>query len=306
VVNFLQRDKSYYRVFPLYYEHAQDSYLIYHNIYSLGGYVSNPLQRYQDLIGAGKSVMFTPPNLVKYRNMLDILNAKYVIDVWIPEDLSKYNKETQKRIENFKSNFERKWNINWEDAHKGLELVYKDRYGHAVYENKTALPRAWIAHNFKVLSKEEVLTQLKSPDFNPETTVLLEEEPPKLSGTFPLLRKSEKPKIIEYTPNKIVCETNLKEPGFLVLSENWHPDWRAYIGSRQKGKRAKVYIADYTLRAVALNKGRHKIEFVYKSRPFEIGAIISFLSFLFLLGTIGFWFISRKRIHSKSGATTFE
>jgi len=303
VVNFLKGDRGIYRVFPLYYEHTTDSYLMLHSIQSVGGYVANPYYRYQDLIGAGTSVMFTPPNLVKYRNILDILNAKYVIDVWLPKDLSKYSKETQKKIENFKSDFKRKWGINWEDAHKGLGLVYKDRYGHALYENKTVLPRAWIVHNFKVLSKEKVLEELKSPDFEPGATVLIEEKPSiRREKREERKENFEEVKIIEYTPNKIVCNAKVEEPGFLVLSENWYPDWKAYVD----GKETKVYIADYILRSVELNKGEHKIEFVYKSRLFEMGALISFFSFLFLLGTIGFWFVSRKHIHSKSGATTFK
>ncbi len=291
VANFLKRDKSHYRVFPLYYEHAQDSYLIYYNIYSLGGYVPNPLQRYQDLIGAGTSVMFTPPNLVKYRNILDILNAKYVIDVWIPEDLSQYDEKTQKKIENFKINFERRWNINWEDAHKGLELAYKDRYGHAVYKNNTAFSRAWIAHEFEVLPKEQVIEELKKTDFNPRTTVLLEEKPGlEIRNPKSEIRNHEGVRIVEYTANKIICEAILTSPGFLVLSENWHPDWKAYVD----GKETKIYIADYTLRSVYLDKGKHTVEFVYKSRPFEMGAVISFLSFLLLLGTIVFWVKSQK------------
>ncbi len=308
VVNFLKQDKGFYRVFPFQYQHAQDSYLMYHNISSVGGYVPNPIQKYQDLIGAGTSVMFNAPNLVRYRNILDILNVKYVISVWIPEELSQYDERTQKEIENFKLNFLRRWGISWQDAHSRLRLVFRDRKGQGVYENETALPKAWVVHNFKVVPEEKVLEELKNPDFDPRATVILEETVEvrrQKTEDIPMYREEEV-RIVEYTPNKIIIEVKLTSPGFLVLSENWHPDWKAYIdtcpphsygrrgkqkavGSKQKGKRVKVYIANYTLRAVQLDKGKHTVEFVYDSPYFKAGATVSFLSFLFLLGIIGFW-----------------
>ncbi len=292
IVNFLKNDETLYRVFPFNYEHTTDSYLMLHNVQSVGGYVSNPYHRYQDLIGAGTSVMFTPPNLVKYRSILDILNVKYVIDVWIPEDLSQYDEETQKKIENFKSNFERRWNINWQDAHTGLELVYTDRYGHAVYENKTALPRAWIVHNFKVLPEEQILEELKSPEFDPGTTVILEEEPyPKIWNLESGIWNPEVVNITKYTPNEIVCEAILASPGFLVLSENWHPNWKVFVD----GKKEKIYIADYTLRAVYLPEGRHTVKFVYISKAFRIGSTISILFLIFFVGVVVWAGISKHR-----------
>ncbi|MCK4308333.1 YfhO family protein, partial [candidate division WOR-3 bacterium] len=284
-------DRELYRVFPLNYEHSQDGYLSLYNIQSLGGYVSNPGDRYQKLIGAGESVMFTPLNLIRHRNMLDILNAKYVISMWIPEDLSKYPPNTQQAIKSFKDNFLRKWGISWEEAHKGLKLVYRSNRGYGIYENETALPRAWIVHSFKVLSREEILEELKNPTFHPDTTVLLEEQPLRVSSSELRVKSSEEVKIREYTPNRIVCNVILETPGFLVFSDNWHPDWKVYVD----GKREKLYVADYTLRAVQLDKGEHQVEFKYDSLYFKLGAIISSLAFLFFLGTIGFWFKFYRR-----------
>ena len=275
-----------YRVFPLHYEHSQDGYLSLYDIQSLGGYVSNPGDRYQKFIGAGESVMFTPSNLIRYRNMLNILNTKYVISAWIPEDLSKYPPDAQQQIKNFKDSFFRSWGISWETAHKGLKLAYRSTRGHGIYENETALPRAWIVQNFKVLSREEVLQELKAPDFHPETIVLLEEMATITNYQLPITNYQDEIVIKEYTPNKIVCDVTLSAPGFLVLSENWHPAWKVWID----GKRGKCYVADYTLRAVELDKGPHRVEFKYSSLYFNLGAGLSFLSFLFFLGTIGFWF----------------
>ncbi len=289
VVSFLKRDQTIYRVFPLHYEHTTDSYLSLHGIQSVGGYVSNPYHRYQDLIGAGKSVMFNAPNLVKYRKFLDILNVKYIIGLWLPEDLSGYDEETQKAIKNFKRGFLRKWGVSWEDAHKGLKLVYNDRRGQAVYENETVLPRAWIASDYEVLAKDKVLNRMKESNFNPRLTVILEQDP-----RVPHLETLENPgkvKIDTYSPNKIICVVELSSPGWLVLSENWHPAWKAWVD----GERTKVYLADYVLRAVRLEKGRHTVKLVFDPGAFKIGSRISFSFLLFLVSCVIYWERIRRK-----------
>jgi hypothetical protein len=92
VVRFINKDRSVFRVFPTpWYDHATDLYLLYHNIQSAGGYIPNPLRRYQEFIGAGTSVMFNPLNLIQYPKFLDMLNIKYIIAPNLPEDISKYD-----------------------------------------------------------------------------------------------------------------------------------------------------------------------------------------------------------------------
>lgn len=283
------------RIFPLIYEHSTDAYLSIHNIQSVGGYVSNPGKRYQELIGAGEQVMFVPPNLVRYKNLLNILNVKYIASVWLPEDLSKYPEETKQMIDNFRLGFFRQWGIEFEAFHKGFTPIYKTQDGRALYSNDSAMSRAWIAHKFEVQPTNSVLERLKQPDFDPRTTVILEEQP-SIQNSELSIQNSETVEITEYSPNKILCTANLEAPGFLVLSENWHPDWKVYVD----GKREKNYVADYTLRAVQLDKGEHKIEFDYAPFYFKLGALISLIAVLAVIGIIVLYIMSkfRKRIMS--------
>ncbi|MDD5528426.1 MAG: YfhO family protein [bacterium] len=275
-----------YRVFPLLYDHTTDGYLCIHDIQSVGGYVSNPGERYQKFIGADNSVMFTPPNLVRYKNLLDILNVKYVFSAWLPEDLTPYPENTRQMIENFRMGFLRQWGVDFNDFHNKFVIDYKTPDGKAVYRNESALPRVLLVHNFELQSKTSVLERLKQPDFNPRTTVILEEQPVKQFSNSQLsdsnIQNSETVKIDKYTPNKIICTANLAIPGFLILSDNWHPDWKVYVD----GKKDKLYVADYILRGVQLDKGEHKIEFVYDSFYFKLGALISLLASLLFIGII--------------------
>ncbi|MEO0070775.1 MAG: hypothetical protein ABIK39_01635, partial [candidate division WOR-3 bacterium] len=52
VVRFLKNDTSLYRVLPLHYERSDEGELWLYNIHSTGGQMPNPLQTYQDFIGA--------------------------------------------------------------------------------------------------------------------------------------------------------------------------------------------------------------------------------------------------------------
>ncbi len=287
VVNFLKKDKTLYRVFPFNYEHTTDSYLTLYNIQSLGGYVSNPGWRYQKLIGAGESVMFNPRNLIIYPHLLDVLNVKYIISYTLPDDISRYDEKTQgyiRELRNYLSQFK--------------EVTRGGKY--SVYLNTNYIERAFIVKNYKIFDNlDSLLSFMLAPSFNPREVVLLEEEP-EGNFQFPISNSQsqkdlEEVHIREYGPNKIICETALESPGFLVLSENWHPNWKAYVD----GEEEKIYIADYTLRTVYLPEGKHVVRFVYVSKAFKIGSIISILSLIFFVGVVVWWGISKRRYREK-------
>ncbi len=289
VVNFLKSDKTIFRVFPFQYgvrgEHDRDSYLLYHNIQSAGGYIANPIQRYQDLIGAGTSVMFNPQNLIHYPKYVDMLNLKYIIAPSLPDDVSRYDPGSQRVIQTIKSYLSR------------FRLIYKG-YHHSVYQNDSVLPRAFIVADYQILPEREILDKMRSPEFDPRELVLFED---KVEYPHPQNRLSMvEARINNYTSNQVVIEADCVHPGFLVLSDNWHPDWQAYVD----GKREKVYRVNYTFRAVYIPAGKHEIMFIYKSVPFAVGLIITIVALSALLGfyiPLGIWrFAVRYRVKTFS------
>lgn len=277
IIKFLKNDNTVFRVFPFQYgsrgEHDRDSYLLYHNIQSAGGYIANPIQRYQDFIGAGTSVMFNPQNLFQYPKFVDMLNLKYIIAPNIPEDISGYDPNSQKIIQLIKNYLSR------------FRHVYRG-YQNSAYQNDSVLPRAYIVFDYIVLSSEKVLDIMKSPIFNPREFVILEDS---VKYPHPDKKLSMVPaKIKNYTSNQIVVETSSPYPGFLILSDNWHPDWRVYVD----GTKEILYRANYTFRAVYVQAGNHEITFEYKSIPFTIGLIITIVSICAILGfyiPFGLW-----------------
>lgn len=266
VVNFLNQDKSLYRVHPLHYERASDGILIAYNIQSVGGYHPNPIQTYQDFIGAGSSVMFNAPNLM-FKNFLDLLNIKYVISVPLPEDITRYSQQEQMAIMQFKQYFSQP---NFEPVFSGRKNV--------IYRNNSFLPRAFLVPKFEVIAdKDAVLNRLKDNAFNPKKIVILHDTP---AGTQNLADSVIGiAQVTSYDPNRITIEAELQNPGFLVLSDNYHPDWKAMID----GKPTKIYRAYHTLRAIYLEPGKHTINFFYASSAYRLGSILSLLACVFLV-----------------------
>ena len=133
------------------------------------------------------------------------------------------------------------------------------------------LPRSFIAGNFEVLAKvEAILSRFFSPDFNPATTVLLEEKPP-LSPTPVVAATAD---ILAYSPNKVLIRATSDKPALLFLSDSYFPGWQARVNNRDE----KIYRANYTFRAVVVPAGNSTVEFTYDPRSFKAGLIISLLS----------------------------
>ena len=136
-----------------------------------------------------------------------------------------------------------------------------------VYENERALPRAFVVGQVKVVSdEEEVLSELAL--FDPRELAILEEKPPWTLDTPSLFQEAQ---VTFYSPNKIVVRTDLSAAGLLVLSEMWYPGWRAY----DNGREVKIHRANYLLRSVYLEAGRHTVEFVCDPLSVKLGLWVS-------------------------------
>jgi hypothetical protein len=276
-VAFLKQDTTLFRVLPVNYERSDEGILMYHGIQSTGGQLPNPLQSYQDFIGAGQSVMFQPGNLMQ-PNFMNLANIKYVIGPALPEDASRYDERSRQVIAQLRAYF----------SQPNFELVSAgQRYD--VYRNRTPLPRAFVAPGYEVVrNKDEVTNRLASLDFNPAQTVLLYKEPGFAASHDSFSGGAD---ITGYDCNVITLKTRASAPSLLVLSENYHPDWKAWID----GKPAPVLRAFHTFRAVPLPVGEHQVVFRYDSHYYRAGAMISGLAALFLVGTMVVSWMRPKR-----------
>lgn len=280
VISFLKHDTLLYRILPMNYQRSDAGVLMGYGIQSAGGQMPNPLQNYQDFTGAGTSVMFQAGNLMQ-PNFLNLLNVKYVVSVALPDDDSRYDEQSRRVIRQLKGFFSRP---QFQLARRGPT--------HWVYLNQSALPRAFVTSGYELAgSKEEVLARLAQADFDPGRTALLYEKPEhEMTGQL----SASTSEIREYDANRIRLKAVLSGPGLLVLSENWHPDWKAYVD----GKPAPVLRAYHTLRAVSMDRGEHEVVFIYESASYRNGSWMSLTALVLLLAVAVVQAARRRRPRS--------
>jgi hypothetical protein len=170
-----------------------------------------------------------------------------------------------------------------------------------LYKNRNPFPRAWLAKGFKVLDAKMILPMLTQKEFHPDREVLLEETP--LSPTSVSSRSGLRPEgggrgggeveFISESNNRLELLAKSREDSLLVLSDTYYPGWKAFVN----GKETKIYRADYAFRAIPLNAGVHRIEFVYDPTSFKLGALFSFLG---LIGCVIMATVPQRRITTET------
>ncbi len=273
VTRYISQDKSLYRIFPFEnYKWAKSGYFHYHDMYSVAGYGPNPPGRYQKFIGAEGSVMFSAPNFFEFPHALSMLNVKYLIVPRLPEDLTPYTervKQVIKELRDFYSNFD--------VAFAGRE--------YQVLKNESFLPRASLMYEYKVVdSAQDVLNEILSPEFIPGSIAILEKKP-----DITLSEGEGDVDVVRMIANEKVLEVKTSKTAFLIIRENYHPDWKCYID----GKKEKIYKANYIFYGVFVPEGEHELRFVYESRVFNIASLLSLLGvIIFLTSAV---FLLKKR-----------
>ena len=143
-----------------------------------------------------------------------------------------------------------------------------------VCENPSALPRAFVlGHGQPYDISQDPVKLLAALD--PRQTVLVERDdlPPGRRQTF------RPAKLVSYSATKVTMEAQLDAPGYLVLTDVYYPGWSAVVD----GRPGRVVSANVAFRAVALEPGRHVVEFRYAPPGAKIGGFISLLTILILL-----------------------
>lgn len=92
--------------------------------------------------------------------------------------------------------------------------------------------------------------------------------------------------VTQWAPGKmsISLDPAPPAPSYLVVAENWYPDWHATVD----GASAAVYRGDRTLITVPVPPGARRVDLVFDSRDYRTGRRATLLSLLVLaLGLVG-------------------
>ncbi len=90
--------------------------------------------------------------------------------------------------------------------------------------------------------------------------------------------------VADWSPGamRITLEGANPEASYLVVAENWYPDWRATVD----GQPAPVHRANHTLLSVVLPPGAREVSLRFESPTYARGKVVSLLALLVALGMI--------------------
>ena len=267
-INFLQKDASKFRIMT--FGNFMNNTFTPFGIEDIGGYNSFYPKRYGNYLHLSQNGPNAPlpeesSRWIHFYNfgspLLDIINTKYIL---VPPGTA--------------------MNL------KALRLVYSGEID--IYENQNVFHRIFFVPQYVYArNSDEAYTMLgkfKRKDFR--NKVIIESTPSEKFTEYnikPYKGAKANIKILSYELNGIEFEVNADSSGFVVISDNYHPGWRATID----GEPVKIFRANYIMRALSVPSGAHHI--VLKFRPGIIltGLTITIISWIVVLALISAYLV---------------
>lgn len=233
VFSFLEKQEGQFRIMSIDSRILPPNFSVFYRLQSIDGYDPLYLRRYGELIAAsqrgkpdiippfGFNRIITPQN--PDSKIVDLLGVRYVLslsEISLPK-LKKVYQQGQTRI----------------------------------YENKEALPRVFFVEQIvKANNKEDAI---KSLFLNNLSKVAIVEELKNDKARALSNMNIGRAKIIYYSENNIIIQTENLGESFLVLTDSFYPTWKASVD----GKFTDIFRTDYNLRGIFVPSGNHSIKF---------------------------------------------
>jgi hypothetical protein len=167
-------------------------------------------------------------------------------------------------------------------------VVYEDPYVRVLESDGPQPSAAWIVHEVDLQPYGNVLATMKAPSFDPRTMAVTEQANPGIQRLMP--GATESATVTSYKPESITISTNAASNGLLVVSENYDPDWKAYVD----GKRVPTQPVDFAFRGVPLTAGSHTVELRYEPSSLRFGLWLTGLALVAWTG-IAVWRLVDRR-----------
>jgi hypothetical protein len=142
------------------------------------------------------------------------------------------------------------------------------------------------------LAFDEMLQKLAAPDFDPQTLLLLDAAAkPTPAAAAPAATAKGTARLIQFTDNRIVMESDAAADGWLLVNDYYDPAWRGYVD----GRRTPVLRADGIFRALAVPAGKHRVDMLYQPNILSFWLPLSALLFLAAAAAASYAFRRRRR-----------
>lgn len=266
-VRFLKQREGLFRIWPVENPRSPNqrgpNWYMYHKIQNVLGYQGAKLRVYQELMNAFEPFLLSSQNPSVRKAFFQLMNVRYGVSAF--------------NLTGLDSTF--------------VPVVMPKRAGdRGVFEFTNFLPRVFFPQEVTpVQGSEAILQYMTNGSWDPARTAIMEERPP-VQIEF---SDQNNARIVDYDIQRIVIEAEVKTRGLMVLSEMYYPaGWKVFVD----GQEGKIYKTDYVLRSVFLEPGAHRVEFVFQSKMFQTGLVLSLSSFLLLTaGAVVGWQRERRK-----------
>jgi hypothetical protein len=143
-----------------------------------------------------------------------------------------------------------------------------------LYENTRALPRAYLAYRTARVDGPEGLPDRLGPDFDPRRLTVVEGGAAPLAGPDAI----EPVQVVRERPERLSFEVAPERPALLVVTDAWHPDWRAWVD----GDEVAVLRVNAHFRGVVLPAGARRVEMRFEPWTWRAGSLVSAATFALL------------------------
>jgi hypothetical protein len=161
-------------------------------------------------------------------------------------------------------------NIAKVDGYTIAPTASPDVPSHALIELKDYLEKATFVPAADVMTEEPLLKRLKDPAWDPRAQVLLLATAKETDRKLPMgtPNAADHVEVENYTPTEIVIHAQTTQGGFVLVNDQYDPDWEAEVN----GQPATLEQADYIMRAVLIPAGSSRITMHYVPRYFGVPA----------------------------------
>lgn len=225
VIEFLKKDKDVFRIASTDSRIFPPNFSTYYKIQSIEGYDPLYLKSYAELIAAserGESNIKPPFGFNRIITPHNI-DSKLIDFLNVKYILSLTDLDPQRFNKVFQEGETR------------------------VYENKSVSERAFFVSSVvKADGSQEAVNQIFAIDLNDGAVVDFDKSLSKGSA-----------KIIKYSNNEVIIETQNQGEGFLVLADTYYPTWKASVDE----KNVKIYKTNHSFRGILVPSGKHEVRF---------------------------------------------
>jgi hypothetical protein len=183
-----------------------------------------------------------------------------------------------------------------------------------ILRNKSAFPRAWVVHDARFVPPvvdmqkasrtaimEEILYQAdifwnnsERRVFDPHSMAWVEVDDAARPTLTRFLSKGptaaeESPVFVRNDPQHVEIDVSMQQPGIVILADVFYPGWTLTID----GKPAPILKVNRLMRGAAVESGKHHLVYRFDPLSFRLGAMLSTLGALGLIG-LASWAVRQR------------